>query len=847
MTHTRFLSFLLAASALLGLAGCQNAAQVVSESPVYAAGSSRVLADLRKREIKDLRYQLFFRLPATRSEAVRGEETIRLRLEEPQEVVLDFKAAPHAIQGVAVNGDSTAYEFRNEHLIIPQSATRMGENAIHIRFTAGDQSLNRRDDYMYTLLVPDRARTLFPCFDQPNLKATFTLELSVPQAWQAVSNTYVTRTREEGGRKHVTFAPTEPLSTYLFAFAAGRMERQEYVDGDRKIAAYYRETDSAKVSQLDTIFRQVCAALRWQEEYTGIPYPFAKYDIVILPGFQFGGMEHTGATFYNDNQLFLNTHATPDEELARTQLIAHETSHMWFGDLVTMDWFDDVWTKEVFANYFAACIAEPQFPLLNHSINWMKTYTASALSEDRTPGNTAIRQPLDNLRDAGLIYNQVVYNKAPVMMRKIVELMGEEAFREGIREYLRTYAYGNATWDDLVAILDSKTDKDLKAFSEVWVNQKGMPTVRFAIHGNQIAVSQTDPCGRGLTWPQTFLVEARGERDTTLTIDMADSAEITVKLPFAPACLLPNTDGRGYGLFVPDSASLRWMLRHWQEEADDTKRQALLMTLNEDYQAFLLTDEEWAGALLRGLRVERNALVASSAIGYLPMPLRLLGDTARAAAEAELLCLADSHPLAPCRTSLWRMLAAEASCPATIDRLLEVWQRHDSPLLGETDYTTLAYELAIRLPSRSGEILSTQRSRLSDPDRLRQFDFISRAAVADTVQLDSLFRLLLQAENRRTEPWASAALRYLCHPARGSYPVRYIRPALDILPEVQRTGDIFFPRGWVGALLSRRTDRAAYEEVRAFLDGNPSFPPLLRSKVLQAAYPLFRLYQAETR
>lgn len=847
MTHTRSFFFPLLAAVLLALASCQNTAQMVSESPAYEAGASRVLADMRKSEIKDLRYQLFFDLPAARRESVRGEETVRLRLEEPTEVVLDFKAAPGAIQRVEVNGDSAEYLFRNEHLIIPQSETRGGENAIHIRFIAGDQSLNRRDDYMYTLLVPDRARTLFPCFDQPNMKATFTLELSMPQAWQAVSNTYVTHTAERSGRKRVSFAPTEPLSTYLFAFSAGRMERKEYEEGGRKIAAYYRETNPDKVAQLDTIFKQVCAALRWQEEYTGIPYPFAKYDIVILPGFQFGGMEHTGATFYNDNQLFLNKHATPDEELARTQLIAHETSHMWFGDLVTMDWFDDVWTKEVFANYFAACIAEPQFPDLNHSVNWMKTYAASALSEDRTPGNTAIRQPLDNLRDAGLIYNQVVYNKAPVMMRKIVELMGEDAFREGIREYLRTYAYGNATWDDLVDILDAKTDKDLKAFSEVWVNQKGMPQIRLALHGNLFTVSQADPYGRGLTWPQTFLVEARGERDTTLTIDMADSAEVTVTLPFKPNYLLPNTDGRGYGLFIPDSASLSWMTLHWQEERDDTKRQALLMTLNEDYQARLLSDEEWTASLLRGLRAERNPLVASSALGYLPMPLRLLGEEKRATVEAALSDLADSHPLVSCRTSLWRTLAAEASCPATVARLLELWERHDSPLLGETDYTTLSYELAIRLPARSGEILSAQRSRLSDPDRLRQFDFISRAAVADTVQLDSLFRSLLQAENRRTEPWVNAALRYLCHPARGNYPVKYVRPALDILPEVQRTGDIFFPRGWAGALLSRRTDRATYEQVRTFLDDNPAFPPLLRSKVLQAAYPLFRLYQAETR
>ena len=136
-------------------------------------------------------------------------------------------------------------------------------------------------------------------------------------------------------------------------------------------------------------------------------------------------------------------------------------------------------TKEVFANYFAARIVEPLFPEINHTQNKLKTFTAASLSEDRTMGTNAIRQPLDNLRNAGLIYGQIIYNKAPVMMEKLVDKMGEANFRSGIQEYLKTYSYGNATWDDLIRILDSKTTEDLAAFSDVWVNRKGMPTLTF--------------------------------------------------------------------------------------------------------------------------------------------------------------------------------------------------------------------------------------------------------------------------------------------------------------------------------------------------------------------------------
>lgn len=566
--------------------------QPTNNPHLYDKGVSQELAALRKQEIKELKYKLYFAIPEQKSVPVDGKITIEFNLDMPQEVILDFREESEKIKSVSVNGQTSHYDFRNEHIILPKNNIIKGKNDITIQFIAGNQSLNRNDEFLYTLLVPDRARTLFPCFEQPNLKATFTLQLDVPTEWKAVSNTYITKEEIKSTGKTVTFAPTEPLSTYLFSFVAGKLEQKEYTEGDRKISAYYRETDPDKVAQLDTIFKQVAASLNWLEEYTDVPYPFAKYDFIILPGFQYGGMEHTGATLYNDTQMFLSNNPTPDEELRRTQLIAHETAHMWFGDLVTMNWFDDVWTKEVFANYFAALITEPLFPQINHQLNWMKTYTAASLSEDRTPGTTAIRQPLDNLQNAGLIYGQIIYNKAPVMMVKLVELMGKEAFREGIQEYLKTYAYANATWDDLIQILDSKTEQDLSAFSDAWVNQKGMPVIKFERSGNQLTIRQQDPYQRGLNWPQKFNITLCGERDTTIEANLTNS-QYHLTLPFTPTHILPNTDGRGYGLLVPDSNSLHWLLEHWQEIENETTRQAVLIMMHENYQAKNIPDTAW--------------------------------------------------------------------------------------------------------------------------------------------------------------------------------------------------------------------------------------------------------------
>ena len=823
----------IAIAATLTLSSCQ-----VNEKnlKLYEEGISLELAQLRKQEIKDLKYDLHFSIPEQKQEAVKGEANIRFAIDRPQEIILDFRESADKINDVFVNGEPTEYALRNEHLILPAASTKEGANEVHICFTAGDQSLNRNEEFLYTLLVPDRARTVFPCFEQPNMKAEFTLQLEVPAEWEAVSNTTIASEEIKNERKHIAFCPTEPLSTYLFSFVAGKLKKTEYADGERILTAYHRETDPKKVAQLGIIFEQVAASLHWLEDYTDIPYPFAKYSFIILPGFQYGGMEHTGATLYNDTRMFLSEHPTLDEELARAKLIAHETAHMWFGDYVTMDWFNDVWTKEVFANYFAACITEPLFPSVNHSLNWIKTYTSASLAEDRTMGSNSIRQPLDNLRNAGLIYGNIIYNKAPVMMQKLVEIMGEDAYQEGIREYLKTFAYGNATWDDLIAILDAKTEEDLATFSDVWVNQKGMPHINFTNRCGQLEIRQRDPLNRGLLWPQRFQITFQGAESTTVEVNLMKESVI-LDVPEGTEAILPNTDERGYGLFIPDEQSKEWLLAHWQETTDDTARQSLLMMLYENYQHRLISDKEWMNALLNGLKSEKNVLIASTLCGYLGDPLSRLGDKNL---EEEIWEWSEKHPLTSCRLQLLRSLISNARAPKSIERLYRLWKEQSHPMLNERDYMTMTYELALHFPKKYESIRNAQRERITNPDRLRQFNFIVQAVTPDTLQMDNFFQSLLKAENRRIEPWAASALAYLNHPLRQPYSVKYIRPGLEVLQEVQRTGDIFFPKNWASALLRNHKSKEAYREVQAFFEAHPDYPSLLKNKILQVAWPLYR-------
>lgn len=794
----------------------------------YDAGISRELAEWRKSSIEGLKYNIDIDLVKNI-----GRVDIDLELTQSDEIVIDFRATEN-ISGVKLNNSEVRHDVFNEHIVIPKSEVEAGNNIVSIDFKVDNQSLNRNEEFLYTLLVPDRARTLFPCFDQPDLKACYTLSLTIPEEWVAVSNTVVCDeiVDPNTATKRVSFAPTEPLSTYLFSFVAGKLYHRTYDDGEHHFTAYYRETEPKRLAQLETIFSEVKSSLKWLEEYTGIKYPFAKYDLIILPGFQYGGMEHTGATLYNDRQMFLSNNPTLDERLRRTQLIAHETAHMWFGDYVTMCWFDDVWTKEVFANYFAARMAEPLYTDINHPLNRLKTYTTSALREDRTLGSNSIRQELDNMSNAGLIYGQIIYNKAPIVMDKLVELMGEEQFQCGIREYLHTYAYSNATWPELIAILDKYTDEDLATFSDVWVHQKGMPHITVEIGTEEIIFTQCDPLNRGTLWTQSFssrVIYADG-REEVIDLTMRDGEHRIAKGGDIVA-LLPNSCGRGYGLFIPDERSREWIMANFATLDDALLRESLVITLHECYQHDIITAEQWLDFILRHIAIEPNYLIASTLNDYLAGAMI---EAHNPEAENYLWRVICTHNNPSLSRRLTMTLAHAMVSKHSYERIYKLWESMSNTQLDEQDYTTLAYELALRLPTQAEAILTTQRARISNPDRIAQFDYISRATIDDISKRAELFEWLLSdPKNRRPEPWAATMLGYLCHHTRQTESIDYIYPALDALKEIQRTGDIFFPSNWLKAMLGGHHSSDAAAEVERFLADNPDYPALLKNKILQ--------------
>ena len=240
-----------------------------SYSPVIKnePGVSLELAQYRKGAIDSVVYDLEFMLPLDSDKQYRSNVNILFNLKKgskSQDLMIDFRTAESCVYDVVVNGvrDEAACLLKNEHLVIPKELLNDGPNEVYVEFNAGKEALNINEEYLYTLLVPDRARELFPCFDQPDIKASYRLSLLLNEQWEAVSNSPVTDLQLTGdGYKRVSFAATEPLSTYLFAFSAGNFFKSKHSAGDSEITIYHRETSAENLAQMDDIADQVFSAL----------------------------------------------------------------------------------------------------------------------------------------------------------------------------------------------------------------------------------------------------------------------------------------------------------------------------------------------------------------------------------------------------------------------------------------------------------------------------------------------------------------------------------------------------------------------------------------------------------
>jgi len=831
-----------------------NSFSQVKENELLENGVLEQLAKFRKKQISDLQYILSFEIPNQKSENINSNLIVNLSLSDlSQPLILDFKEKTSNIKTVEANGKKLSIIHENGHIVIPVSALVSGKNTFSISFIAGNLSLNRNDDFLYTLLVPDRASTLFPCFDQPDLKATYKLSLSVPKDWSVLAGADVVEKLEKGYFTAYTFGESDKMSTYLFSFVAGKFKSATQKLG-LEMTMLYRENSPEKFRvSADTIFNLHQQSLEFLEKYTNYKFPFQKLDFGSIPVFQYGGMEHIGAIQYRESTLFLDNSATDTEKLNRAKLIAHETSHMWFGDLVTMKWFDDVWMKEVFANFMADKIMNPIFPKVNHNLQFFTAHYPSAYAEDRSLGTHPIKQHLANLKNAGSLYGAIIYNKAPIMMRQLEASMGKEAFQKGIQKYIQKYANDNADWNNLVELLDAETPHDMKKWSDVWVNKSGRAIFTDKIEydsKNRIKsfeIQQQAEDKSENIWPQVFqigLVYAKDVKVLSVNINDKNTVVKEAEGLEKPLAVIYNYNGFGYGVFPLDGNNLNYIA----SLKDEMARASAYSNLYENTLIGNVSPEKAFECFLKGIQSEENELVLRIVSGSLnTIYWRLLTEKQQNKFQKQLEGVLNerlqANLSANIKKTLFGLFSSIAYSNSAKASLYKVWNREISIpnlKLNEDDYTNMAMNLAIFKHPKADEILEKTRTSFTNPDKQKRFEFLLPSLSKDESVRNAFMEALKDDSNREKESWVSVGLANINHPLRQESAQRYIRFSLDLVDEIQRTGDIFFPKDWLDNTIGKYSSKFAFDEVQLFLKENPNFSPILKRKLFMATDLLYK-------
>ncbi|MFK7813962.1 MAG: M1 family metallopeptidase [Maribacter sp.] len=838
---------------LLFLSSCK---EKIDSSSFIQDGVPASLAEYRNQQVSDVRYSLSFTIPEQKERPVLSKLVLDLtilNLDAP--LILDFKEDSEHLKSLKVNGNSEDIVHKNEHLVISRNSLSIGTNQIEIEFIMGELSLNRNDEYLYTLLVPDRARTLFPCFDQPNIKAKYKLSITVPTDWQVLCGAPETQTLNKGSKSTHNFSETKKIPTYLFSFVAGKFEKASNSADGFDMNLLYRENDSSKIAlSIPAIFDLHHQSVQFLEEYTAYDFPFQKLDYATIPAFQYGGMEHVGAIQYRESSLFLDNSATENRRLRRAKLIAHETAHMWFGDLVTMNWFDDVWMKEVFANFMADKIVNPAFPDINHKLSFMVAHYPSAYSEDRTLGTNPIRQPLNNLNNAGSLYGRIIYNKAPIMMRQLETVMGQEPFQKGIQNYIEKYAYSNAVWNDLVELLDEQTNQDLKTWSEIWVNQSSRPIFKEEIEYSEIntiksfLIYQTAEDSSDRVWPQTF--EIAFKYADTIRILKADIKTRATLIPEAkglpkPEAILYNSNGLGYGVFPFDDSSLDYI----PQIKDPVARGYAYINLYENVLEGSYVPLDAFQRYKVSLASEENELLLNLVSGYLDALFwKYLTPEQRQqnqpALEKQLLGQLKSNLPPHIKKTLFTRFRSIAFSDSGRNVLYKVWNKSmkiPNLKLNQDDYTSIALDLSLFSHKDKKEILEKTKIDIKNPDKLKRFEFLLPAVSENSLVRDDFFESLKEEKNRAKENWTLSAINYLNHPLQQKESIKYLTQSLELLDEIQKTGDIFFPKGWLNNTIGNYSSPEAYAILEKYIEVNPNLNPALMKKLLQASDDLRRV------
>ena len=427
--------------------------------------------------------------------------TLEFAADGTDETWIDFIG--EQVDRVVVNGHDRPVRYDGARISVDGLEA---ENTVRVEavgtYSRSGEGLHRFHDpvdgetYLYTQYEPADSRRVMACFEQPDMKASYTFEVTAPAGWQVLSNQAPVDTFEGIGMQRVEFAPTLPISSYITAVAAGPYARidGEWSRGDQHIAlGVLCRASLAEHLEADEILEVTRQGLDFFTDAFAYPYPWGKYDQIFVPEYNLGAMENPGLVTFTEAYITRGA-ATDAQRGGRANTILHEMAHMWFGDLVTMRWWDDLWLKESFADYMGTHASAAATRFTDAWARFANQRKAWAYQQDQLPSTHPIVADIPDLEAAKLNFDGITYAKGASVLKQLVAFVGEDAFFEGARRYFAEHAFGNTTLDDLLTTLADVSDSDLRAWAQAWLQTSGVSSLWLekAADGRRVLV-QHDP------------------------------------------------------------------------------------------------------------------------------------------------------------------------------------------------------------------------------------------------------------------------------------------------------------------------------------------------------------------
>ncbi|MDF9813283.1 aminopeptidase N [Streptomyces sp. SPB162] len=814
----------------------------------------------------------------------RSVTTIRFRSARPGAATFVDLLAP-AVDSVVLNGRALdpAAVFDGTRIALDDLAA---ENVLTVdarcAYSRTGEGLHRFADpedgetYLYTQYEPADARRVFATFEQPDLKAPFTFSVTAPAHWTVLSNEAQAGPARDADPSSSTwdFAPTKPISTYITAIVAGpyHVVRDHYArtfdDGtvlDVPLGALCRAS-LAPHFDADDIFTVTKQGLDFFHDTFDYPYPFGKYDQAFVPEYNIGAMENPGLVTFREEFVFRGK-VTQAAYEGRANVILHEMAHMWFGDLVTMQWWDDLWLKESFADFMGAYSQVEATRFTDGWITFANRRKAWAYRADQLPSTHPVTADIQDLQDAKLNFDGITYAKGASVLKQLVAYVGADAFLEAARRYFKRHAYGNTTLADLLAVLEETSGRDMAQWSRAWLQTAGVNSLTpEAVYDGEdriteLAVLQSAAESHPELRPHRVAVglyrRAAGgalERYARAETDVTGSRTVVAELAGAerPDLILVNDEDLTYCKIRFDPDSLDTLRKHLADLSDPMARALVWSAVWNMTRDALMPARDYLGLVLRFAGRESDIGVlqslhqqARTALHQYASP-QWRAEGARALSDGALTELRRAEPGSGHQLAWARFFAAVASSAADLQLLsgllegsakidgLEIDQELRWSFLeplaaaGEVDEAVVAAELA-RDDTASGRRHQV-RCLAARPSAE-----VKAQVWASVVESDALSNALVEA-----------SIAGFDQPGQEELLAPYADRYFDVIERIWSQRSIEIGMAIVRGLFPRyRITQETVDAAGGWLDAHQDAAPALRRLVLEARDDLSRALRAQ--